>query len=119
MRQLGDEEHQCSHVIVVVVQGTYILYRILLSLSVERVLLHNDRFCNGCITKRCLHNSKMGHIVTFHDCTMVKDESNKKCNVFCLVLNNVGYLMKGNLVRIKYCFLMQPLHNPPLCSNKV
>jgi hypothetical protein len=85
------------------VKDTYILYLILLSLSVERVLLHNDRFCNS-ITKRCLHNSKMGHNMNFHDCTMVKDEINKKCNVFCLVLNNIGYLMKGNLVRIKSVF---------------
>ncbi len=85
------------------VKYTYILYLILLSLSVERVLLHNDRFCNG-ITKRCLLNSKMGHLMNFHDCTMVKDESNNKCNVFCFVLNTIGYVMKRNLVRIKSVF---------------
>jgi hypothetical protein len=81
-----------------------------LLLSVKRLLLHNDGFCNGYSTKRCLHNSKMGHIMIFHDCTMVKDESNKKCNVFCLFLKNIGYLRKGDLVRIKAVFWC--IYNP-------
>jgi hypothetical protein len=29
-----------------------------LQLTVHMVLLHNGGFCNGCITKRCLHNSR-------------------------------------------------------------
>ncbi len=82
--QLGEEEHQCSHIIVILVQSTCILYRILLSLSIERVVLHNERFCNGCITKRCLHNLKMGLIMTSHDSTMVEDESNKNVMFFVL-----------------------------------
>ncbi len=30
---------------------------------------------------------------------MIKDESNKKCIAFCHILNNIGIIMKGMLVR--------------------
>ncbi len=58
------------------------------------VLLHNCGFCNGCITKRCLHNSKKWHIkILFQDCSMINDENNYLSNVFFLFLNNVGFAM--------------------------
>jgi hypothetical protein len=45
-------------------------------------MLHNGGFCNGCITKRCLHNS--GN-VPYNDLVSQllfdkKNESNKQCN---------------------------------------
>jgi hypothetical protein len=37
-------------------------------------------------------------MIVFHDCFMVKDETNKKGNVFFNFLYNAGFLQKGNLV---------------------
>ncbi len=55
--------------------------------ATRRKLLQNGGFRNGCITKRCLHNS--GHIsyIIYHilillpDCSMLNDESNKNVMV--------------------------------------
>jgi hypothetical protein len=48
------------------------------------VLLHNEGFCNGCITKRGCINQQMCPVMSlFHDCPMIKVESNKKSDFFC------------------------------------
>ncbi len=51
----------------------------------ELVLLHNGRFCNGCITKRPLHNSaEVLYNILFHDCYMIKYESITKLMFFAI-----------------------------------
>jgi hypothetical protein len=43
---------------------------------------------------------EMCHVTNLlSDCSMIEDESNKKCNAYCHVLNNISFLMKGKLVR--------------------
>ncbi len=45
---------------------------------------------------------QMYHIkILFHNVVILKYESNKKCNVFCIFLNNIGFLTKGKLVSTK------------------
>ena len=44
---------------------------IFVSSSEFSVLLHNDGFCNRCITKRCLHNLR-NILIFFHNCPLMK-----------------------------------------------
>jgi len=44
---------------------------------------------------------------------MIKDESNKKSNVFCHVLNNIGFPMK-KLLNYKICFVTYAFQDAPL-----
>ncbi len=53
------------------------------------MLLHNVGFCNGCITKRCLHNTR--NIFKLY-----------KMQYCCLVLSNIGFLMKVKIVSVKF-----------------
>ncbi len=40
------------------------------------LMLHNGGFCHGCVTKRCLHNSKRYHIMILnYNCYVIKDVS--------------------------------------------
>ncbi len=55
--------------------------------------------------------------MSFRNCSVIKDESNKKFNSFCHVLNNIAFLVKGKLCKSKISFVMHPLQNPPLDSS--
>ncbi len=47
--------------------------------------MHNDGFCNGCITKRCLYNLYSYIVIFFPPAFwLVKDEIFKKSNVFVI-----------------------------------
>jgi hypothetical protein len=37
-------------------------------------------------------------MILLHDLSVTKDKSNRKSNVFCYLLNNIGFLMKEKLV---------------------
>jgi hypothetical protein len=69
------------------------------------LLLHNSGFWNVCITKRCLHDSRKCVIYTamilFYNCLWLKNKVIKKHNLFCHVLNNIGFPMKGKFARSK------------------
>ncbi len=68
------------------------------------MLLHNGGFCNGCITKRCLHDSTN---VSYNDLfsRLFYDKKKMKLNAFCQMflsfMNNIGFLMKGKLISTK------------------
>jgi hypothetical protein len=66
--------------------------------------VHNGGFCNGSITKRCLHNStNVSYNVLFHDCPIIKDESEK--NVMFLSLSlRVKYRVSYEWMAEKYQF---------------
>jgi hypothetical protein len=40
-------------------------------------------------------------MILFYNCSIIKYESNKNGNVFCHALNNIGFLVKGELLRTK------------------
>jgi hypothetical protein len=64
------------------------------------VLLQNGGSCNGYITERCLQ--EMCHLmILFYNCSIIKYERNENGIVFCHALNNIGFLMKGKLLRAK------------------
>jgi hypothetical protein len=91
-------------------------YRDCLSVgAVWPVLLHNDWFCNCCITKRCLHKSRnVSHNDLVHNCSTIKGKSNKKCIAFCHVLSNIGFSYEGKAFKGEIRFVMQSLQNPTL-----
>jgi len=71
------------------------------------VLLHEVEFYNSFITKRCLHTIiHIAHMtatlknvslrISFHNCSMIKDESNKKI-VFCDACTILLLGIKGSL----------------------
>ncbi len=64
------------------------------------------------IIERCLQNHEKCHIMLFST-SKIKDES----NVLGHILNNIGFLIEGTLVRAKSVVVMQPLKKPPYCKN--
>jgi len=49
----------------------------------------------------CITQEKCQIGILFLSFSMIKDKSNKKCNVFCHDMNNIGFPRKGMLVRAK------------------
>ncbi len=49
----------------------------------------------------CITEEKCQIMILFLNVSMIKDKSNKKCNVFCHDLNNIGFPRKEMLVRAK------------------
>jgi hypothetical protein len=55
-----------------------------------------------------------------HNCAMIKDESNTKCEVICPVLNNSAWFSyEEKACNSKIRFSMQPLQNPPYVAALV
>jgi hypothetical protein len=63
---------------------------------------HNGGFCNGCVTKRCLHNSTS---VAYSDPVSRMLYEKIKGIIypmfFCYLLNNIGFLWKEKLESTK------------------
>ncbi len=56
---------------------------------------------NGvCMTQRNVSYNINGNDLVLQ-LPMIKEKSNKKCNLFCHVMNNIGFPMKGKLARSK------------------
>ncbi len=49
----------------------------------------------------CITQQMFLKMVLFRDCSLIKDENNKKYKFFCHFLNNIGLLMKGKILSIK------------------
>jgi hypothetical protein len=69
----------------------------------KMVLLHDGGyFCNGCITKRCLQKEKKMDL--FHNRFTIRylQLVIRVLKCFC-DLNNIGFILKGELLREKLC----------------
>jgi hypothetical protein len=76
----------------------------------KKVLLHNGGFCNGFITKRCLHNlTNMSYDQLFSQ----KTKAIK--NLMFLSL----FFLRRKIYKYKAPFVMQPLEYLLLCSCTV
>ncbi len=51
----------------------------------------------------CITQERCHLMILFHNCSVIKDERNKKCN-FLTFLSNIGFLLKGKVVRAKSFF---------------
>jgi hypothetical protein len=49
----------------------------------------------------CIADVKLHIMIKIHNCSIKKDESYKKYNVFCHDMNYIGFLIRGKLVREK------------------
>ncbi len=65
----------------------------------------------------CITQGKCHKMILFHNFSIIKDYINTNFNIFCHNLNNIGFFMKWKACKNKIRFVMQPLQNPPLCSN--
>jgi hypothetical protein len=60
---------------------------------IEKVVLQNGGFCNGCITKRCFVTQQT---IFFYQCSMMKDERTKRYIVVGNFLNDIWLSCEGN-----------------------
>ncbi len=62
------------------------------------VVLHNDGYCNGCVTERCLHDST--NMILFHAWSMLEEKRFKNLMFLSFYEKNIGF--DGNLVSNKF-----------------
>ncbi len=80
------------------------------------MLLHNGGFCNGCIRKRCLRNSrKVSYIYLV---SQLLYDKKIKVNFLCFwsFSEYHWFSHEGKNRKSKIRFVMQPLQNPLFCS---